>query len=357
MRLKIFECDSMADALRQIREELGEDAVILESRPIPGGPGQKERIQVFAGVPSDSDQEIVNASATESPDASEGGITNRGDAEEKAFEPLASFAPSSPPPPDAPRDDRVKITPRSRLEDRLKSSGMDAAFAASLIEASDPGILESRIALALESQIKIAPKMAAQNASCIAFIGPTGAGKTTLLAKLAALHSVRLRKKVALVSTDSLRIGGADSLKTYARLIGAPMEEAGSPEEVAEALGRFRTYDLILMDTAGVNPRRSDALAQLRALLEAAKPAETHLILAASSGMEFMTVATDRYGALSPNRLAFTKLDEMPNWGAVASLSNRCGWPISFIADSPEVPNGFHAATAKEIADNILSAL
>ncbi len=120
------------------------------------------------------------------------------------------------------------------------------------------------------------------NGGVTAVVGPTGAGKTTTIAKLAARwcmqHGV---EDLALVSTDSYRIGARDQLKTYARAIGAPMHAANSGKELARVLQRLKSKKMILIDTAGMGPRDVRLAEQLAALKSGAARARVLLALPA----------------------------------------------------------------------------
>ena len=69
-----------------------------------------------------------------------------------------------------------------------------------------------------------------------ALVGPTGVGKTTTIAKLAAYFSLKLARKVLLLTIDTYRIGAVEQLATYARILGLPLKVAGSPRELKSCL-------------------------------------------------------------------------------------------------------------------------
>jgi len=82
-------------------------------------------------------------------------------------------------------------------------------------------------------------------------VGPTGVGKTTTIAKLAANFALLAGKRVALVTVDTYRIAAVEQLKTYAEIIGVPVDVAFTPQELREAIQRRSDYDMVLVDTAG----------------------------------------------------------------------------------------------------------
>ena len=64
-------------------------------------------------------------------------------------------------------------------------------------------------------------------------VGPTGVGKTTTLAKLAATLLLKQRRSVALISTDTFRVGAVAQLQVYAEILGVPLAVAYTPRELA----------------------------------------------------------------------------------------------------------------------------
>ncbi len=71
----------------------------------------------------------------------------------------------------------------------------------------------------------------------IALVGPPGSGKTTTLAKIAAHFRLRENKRVAIVSLDAHRLGTAEQLERYGRIIGATVLTIRTPEEAQVIFG------------------------------------------------------------------------------------------------------------------------
>ena len=191
----------------------------------------------------------------------------------------------------------------------------------------------------------------------IALVGPTGVGKTTTTAKLAARYALTGRRKVGLITIDTYRIGAVEQLRTYARVMGLPLDVVQSPDEMPAALARHADKDVVLIDTVGRSPRRALHLAEIQAYLNVAEPTETHLVVSASSGTAYLHETAELFASLGTNRLIVTKLDEMPRWGVIAGLAVRAGLPVSYITDGQEVPRNLRPAGADEIAVRMLGGM
>ena len=233
----------------------------------------------------------------------------------------------------------------------LVQLGLDEDLArgvlAGLVALEDPIELES--ALAAKMQAYAAPPVL-DGHNIIAVVGPTGVGKTTTLAKLAARFALEEGKKVALVTADTYRIGAVEQLRTYARIMGVPLEIALSPDEVTAAVAKHHDKDVVLVDTVGRSQRSDEHLAELKTFVEAANPTDVYLCVAASLGRGVQREVIERFAALSPTRLVVTKLDESANCGALVNLPLRTGLGIACMTAGQNVPQDIEFADAGVVA-------
>ncbi|MDO9207904.1 MAG: flagellar biosynthesis protein FlhF, partial [Sulfuricurvum sp.] len=92
-------------------------------------------------------------------------------------------------------------------------------------------LLRKMIPVRIESVPKAGSK------KVVMLVGPTGVGKTTSIAKLAARYSYFLDKKykVGLVVLDTYRIGAVEQLMQYARMMKLGIETVVDPPEFSNA--------------------------------------------------------------------------------------------------------------------------
>jgi len=189
----------------------------------------------------------------------------------------------------------------------------------------------------------------------IALVGPTGVGKTTTLAKLAAAYKLRQGKKVGLITSDTYRIAAVDQLRTYAGIIGLPLKVVLTPGEIVAACQSLADCDAILIDSAGRSQHDAGRLDELRKFVEAVAPHETHLVLSATASGPVMARTAERFAALAPTRVIFTKLDEAVSLGPLLGVTRRVGLKLSYFTTGQEVPDHIELAHSDRLARAILA--
>ena len=207
--------------------------------------------------------------------------------------------------------------------------------------------------------VKIAPPAPSANyQKVVAFVGPTGVGKTTTLAKLAARYSLMERRKVALVTADTYRIAATEQLKTYGKIMGIPVEVADSAEDIPGILAKYKSMDLVLVDTAGRSPSNDEQLNELKVFIAKSQPDEIHLVLSATTKYHDMIRIIERFGSAVPiNRMIFTKLDETRFYGAFLNLMNNFQIPLSFYATGQNVPDDLEVPETQSLSERIARAI
>jgi flagellar biosynthesis protein FlhF len=209
----------------------------------------------------------------------------------------------------------------------------------------------SHIPLALLAKhLPIVEDLSSISGGVMAVVGPTGAGKTTTIAKLAARWCMRHGSQdLALVSTDSYRIGARDQLLTYARILGAPMHAANSGKDLARVLEKLKSKKLILIDTAGMGPHDVRLSEQLAALQLGAARARVLLALPAQGEAHALEEIVQAFAPLTPVACILTKVDEAASLGAVISTTLRHKLKIAYVCDGQQVPEDLHAAHRKRV--------
>lgn len=208
----------------------------------------------------------------------------------------------------------------------------------------------------LETRIVASGEIASRpnRASTILFVGPTGVGKTTTIAKLAARLVLSGRTRVGILSTDSYRIGAIEQMQQFADAAEVDFEAVFAPEDLDMALEKMADKEFILIDTAGRSLGHEEHLNELRDLCRKILPDEVHLVLAANTRDSDLAAACAQYKSLGVHRLLFTKIDETREYAGVFNLSVKEGIPLSYFGFGQRIPDDLRKAEPAQLATWIL---
>jgi flagellar biosynthesis protein FlhF len=211
---------------------------------------------------------------------------------------------------------------------------------------ANPNKIRARLASFVESMLPVAPPpkvRAGGGPVVLSFVGPTGVGKTTTVAKLAANYQLRDGRRVGLVTLDTSRVAAVEQLRIYADIINVPLRVVREPDEMRGALDDLRACDLVLIDTAGRSQNDRAGLEELRDLLEVAEPDEIHLVLASTCARAVIARTMERFAPLGVNRVVLTKLDEAVGFGVVLDCLRSTAIQLSYVTTGRRVPDDIRA--------------
>lgn len=189
-----------------------------------------------------------------------------------------------------------------------------------------------------------------------AFVGPTGVGKTTTIAKLAARFVLENGPgKVAIITTDTYRVGAHDQLRSLGRILGVPVRALDKDHSLPVLLASLKQFPLILVDTAGF--RQGDALLkeQLRQL-DTCPTMRRILVMACNSQLQTLKASVHAYaGMRGVDACVITKVDESLSMGEALSVLVEKSVPVAYTTDGQEIPKDIapasgHALIAKAVA-------
>src|SRR5271170_2595817 len=322
MRMKCFNAESMPEAIRLVRDELGDDAIIISSQRGENGRG----IRVTAAIegfdpareppafdePLDAIEAIANA------------LARHGTPGELAERLLRAATP---------------------LAERL----LRAASALSV----DAPIMT--MAAALDSVFEFEPLPEREVGRPLALVGPPGSGKTVTVAKLAA-RAVLANRPVNVITTDTMRAGGVDQLAAFTRILDLDLQTALDGETLADALHAARHAHgeaLTLIDTGGANPFDANEVRELDQLLRAVD-ADIVLVMPAGYDGEEAAEIARVFSRMGAQRLLVTRLDAARRLGSVLVAADTARLKFCDLSVTPHVAEGLTAINPVSLARLLL---
>lgn len=379
MKVKKFIAPSMPEAMKKIREELGKDAVILNSKVVQKGG--------FLGLFTKKNIEVI-AAIDPQPISTKNQV-------KKKLQPKKEQERISPITPvkyeEKSRDDRVLINEIKDLKEVLKDFAhkdhtkignypeeinklndflIDQEINDEMRKQILPNLLEKwflnktsasekdRLLWLKEELLK---KISHLDFGGIHFqkkfvnvVGPTGVGKTTSLAKIAAHSVLKHKKKVAFITTDTYRIAAIEQLKTYAQILNVPVEVAYDLDDFKKAIEKFSEYDLVLIDTAGRNFRNKKYVEDFKNLIGISEDMEIYLVLSLTSKYRDMDSIVKQFSLVNINKFIFTKVDETAQYGAIVNLMTKYQIGTAYLTNGQNVPDDIVEATPEIIINTLI---
>jgi len=186
-------------------------------------------------------------------------------------------------------------------------------------------------------------------------VGPPGDGKTTVVGKLAvAAH--RAGQRVALLATDTHRLGATAELDAIGRALGVAVVRTTTPAAIATTLSRSTEIDRLLVDTTGVGPCHLAILAEVAAIARASgERARRTLVLSATTAPAVATAALRAFALVTPTCAVVTKADCAP-WEPIASQIAGHGIALCAVAQSRSVADSLVLVGRSGLARRLLAA-
>jgi flagellar biosynthesis protein FlhF len=360
MRLKSFFANTIEEAIRQARVELGPDAMLVNSKQT--GPEGRHLGAYEVVACADSLGGASPAKTRREPEGSHPSKANRGSA---SIDHLAHEISGL----------KQQMDHLALALARSGSAGtfaFDAELARAFTTLADAE-LDTEVTYDILSRVRAADlpqslrtelaKLAiidselgrsAAPRGVVALVGPPGAGKTSALVKLAVQYGVAARKLVQIISTDTYRIGAAEELRSYAAILGIGFQVVETPAALGPALDECRHKEFVLIDTPGLSRSEIEASQEWANVLASHAEIDTHLVLPASMRSVDLRRVAAQYDLFKTRKLLFTRLDETETLGPLLCLSVRTGKPISFFCAGQRIPEDLSPAKADTILDSIL---
>jgi len=366
MQIKRFEAKNMTEALRQIKRELGPDAVILSAKDLRRenrllGISRKIGVEVTAAIDEDYPGMPSHRSPVYRPESA-GKNRNADPRKIDQKTPDQGFLHKI--------NDIVRLKGHVKPSDTIEkpSETRERHYAASYPKNRVSAGIDSSVSHTLKNSdhspmgrylAKTGLSVGAltldkKACNVIALVGNAGVGKTTTIAKLAAHFQLIHKKTVGLLSLDRRRIGGMQQLQCYADSMRLSLEIPAKEQDLPLALTRLAQCQVVLIDTPAVNPGDPDGLAPIKSHLRALGGAKTLLVLSAESREEDLQDTALRYTALNPAGAIISKTDLTRSYTDLVNFLCRQTLPVFFFSNGQRVPFDLTEATIERLAAQFL---
>lgn len=409
MNVKKIVASNAREALRQVKELLGEDSVILTNRNVAGGveitavsaaeiaavtvparanpPPPREPKRETSRYGSDDDEGYRVSLASRRPKATAPAAATRPHVDFSRSPGVAPAAattetPSAQVVPNAVMEELRAL--RQMVEQQLAGFAwrdmteqdpargallrhmLDAGFSPMFARGSAnrvPEGLGDRAAIdwaqdALAHELRgAAPSIdLIDQGGVYALVGPTGVGKTTTAAKLAARCVLRYGAgRVALVTTDGYRIGAHEQLRIYGRILGVPVHGVRDGMELKATLRELSGKHMVIIDTMGMSQRDKNVAAQA-AMLGDAK-VKRLLLLSATSRSDTLDDVISAYGQQGVAGCIVSKVDEAVGLAGALDAVIRHRLPLHYVSNGQRVPEDLHQPNALYLAHRAFRGL
>jgi flagellar biosynthesis protein FlhF len=291
MRLKSFHGATLTDAMRAVREALGENAIIVATREDESG-----GMRVTAAI------DEIPSRAEASNAASYRTKTDGSEALEVIAEALTYH----------------QVYPA--LAEKLMATAVQFA--------SDDPLLS--LGAAIDTHFKFEPTDIGKP---LMLVGPPGAGKTLCTAKFATQVTLA-NHRATVISTDCERAGGMEQLAAFTRLLKINLVEIDDWHALRDLLSLQKEHP-VFIDSAGRNPfdlREKEATREFISTVGDA----TLVLPAGLDAAEAIDLALE-FRSIGAAHLLFTRLDAVRRIGSLLRLAYETRMPLSNFSASAKV--------------------
>ena len=392
MIVKKFYADTAGEALRLVRKALGAEALILGNRRTAGG------VEIMAVAPSEFESVTVGVTPERTNANTHAPVLSA--TPQFPVTPLVPVTPPDPSSVDAGASDAVEDPAddkgnelvqevrslRSMVEGQLAAFawndlkrrdltkvevlrclmtvGIGATLSRELVDELPDGLDVSRALRLAKTRLQnllpvVAPTQGLVDEGGIyALVGPTGVGKTTTVAKLAAECALRLgRDNLALVTTDTYRIGAVDQLRIYGKILNVPVFAIRDEADLQHTLADLRARHLVLIDTVGMSQRDRRLADQVALLTGGARQARRILLLAATAQSNVLEDVACAYAGEGLAGCILTKVDEALTLGGALDVLVRHRLTLHFVANGQRVPEDLHPPNPLYLVERVFRAM
>lgn len=359
MKIKRYFAANMRQAMNLVRQEHGDDAVILSTKDVEDG------VEVVAALDPEMTEQKQSSnpvgSSYKSPEMTrpaEPSGANQQDIAAMAGELKAVRAMLENQLSGLAWGQSEQTEPeRVELIKRLLKLGFGWRLSEQLV--NDLPVVNTQawasILASIEEQIPVDHRDILEHGGIVALVGPTGVGKTTTIAKMASRFVMRNSpSELALITTDCYKIGAQAQLKTFAELINVPVYVAENQGELVALLSSLAHKKLVLIDTAGMSQRDLQLSQQVTSGHNGITTVRNYLVMSAATQLSVMKDIVQSFNQVVLKGCILTKVDEALQLGNVLTVLIEDQLPIAYLSSGQRVPEDLELVRKRELIDRTI---
>jgi flagellar biosynthesis protein FlhF len=349
MQIKRFEAEDMTEALRMVKREFGDDAVILSAKQIRSG-------GLFGALRK---KQVEITAAKDQPDSSAPAIkrSNSNEAENNSFSGALSKHLAT-----ELEDDRVTLSsiPSQRKTQTDQTNEFEAPDGNSPMRTRQPQTASTeQLKRRRQDEVDRIPTdnhglnrgfaakpfyVDGDSQKIIALVGRCGAGKSSAVAKMACHCIKKQQVRLGMISLDRFRFGANAMLMRFADMMKLPLAIVYDNNQVQSALRKLADVDVVLIDTPGIGTGDEIVFNDVREMLRIANPDEIHLVVNATVRENVIRSTIEAFAGLGVNRLLPTQCDVDGGREPQLDMLQASPYPTAFYGNGVDLFNDLHAA-------------
>lgn len=318
MRIKSFTAQNTAQAMNMIRQELGDDAVIISNDTMADG-----QIYITAAIEDDFDFDFNDEQEVEI-------VTHKGKFDDSIIRESLDYHGTI----DIVRDRILANIRKLSIEKQIFDDKL-------LLELCFGKMFNYFNILELSNPVKL-------------FMGTPGSGKSTAIAKSATQAKIN-NINTCIISTDNVRAGANNQLEAFAKILQEDFFFCKDERCLYDTIQKAKeNYELILIDTPGINPFIKEQVAKVANLSEVVKSDAILTLDAGKNTFEAVEIA-EIFMNLGARYMLPTRLDLTRRVGSLLSVANCCDLGFCSASVSSSIANGLASIDNKSLAKLILA--